>query len=129
MSELPAAITGFFDAVNRRDAEEAGEFLTEDITYHLIVPYPPVTGRDAVVAALGRSINEADQVRWDVVSWAATGDRVFVERVDRFWFGEREAAIECTGVFEMRDGLIREVRDYADMGTWKTRKAAATGSN
>lgn len=125
--ELPAAIAGFLDAVNRSDAAATGQFLTQDVTYHLIVPYPPVTGRDAVVAALSRSINEANRVRWDVVNWAAASDTVFVERIDRFWFGEREAAIECNGVFVLCDGLIREVRDYADMNTWLSRKAAATG--
>jgi limonene-1,2-epoxide hydrolase len=123
---LPASVAGFLDAMNARDADSAGSCFTEDISYHLIVPYPAVTGREAVVAALAKSLTEADRVRWEVVSWSASDEYVFVERVDRFWYGDREATIECTGVFVLRDGLIAAVRDYADLATWRERKKAAT---
>ncbi|MDO3402741.1 nuclear transport factor 2 family protein [Mycolicibacterium neoaurum] len=123
---LPPAISGFLAAMDARDADAAAAFFTEDISYHLLMPHPPVVGRDAVVSALRTSIADADRASWDVVSWAVAGELAFVERVDRFWFGEREAAIECTGVFVLRDGLIAAVRDYADLGTWRERKAAAT---
>ncbi|MBA4857490.1 nuclear transport factor 2 family protein [Nocardia farcinica] len=124
-SELPAAISDFLAAVDARDAAAAGRTFTEDISYQLLVPYPPVVGRAAVVAALDKSLTEADRVRWEVVSFAVNADLALVERVDRFWFGDREAAIECTGVFQLRDGLIAAVRDYADLGTWRERKTTA----
>jgi limonene-1,2-epoxide hydrolase len=124
---LPTAVTAFLDAINAGDAAAAGRTFTEDVSYQLLVPYPAVVGREAVVAALGSSLDEADRVRWDVVSFAVGATVAHVERIDRFWFGEREAAIECTGVFELRDGLIAAVRDYADLGTWRERKAAALG--
>jgi limonene-1,2-epoxide hydrolase len=125
MSELPQLISRFFSAINARDADALGAIMTEDVSYHLIVPHPPVCGRSAVVDALRKSLQEADRVDWEVRSWSATDDLVFVERIDRFWFGDREAAIECTGVFVLRDELISEVRDYADPGTWRSRKEAA----
>lgn len=125
---LPTAVAAFLDAVNARDAERLGQHLTDDMTYHLIVTHPPIRGREAVVLALRRVLSEADRVRWDVVSFAANDDLVFVERVDRFWYAGHEAAIECLGVFTLRDGKIAEVRDYADMETWRSRKAAATAT-
>ncbi|MGQ4599655.1 limonene-1,2-epoxide hydrolase family protein [Nocardia sp. R6R-6] len=126
-TELPTPIAAFLEAINAGDATAAGRTFTEDVSYQLLVPYPAVVGRAAAVTALRDALGEADRVRWDVVSFAV-GDRVaHVERIDRFWFGEREAAIECTGVFELRDGLIAAVRDYADLGTWRERKAAALG--
>jgi limonene-1,2-epoxide hydrolase len=125
MSDLPQAIAGFLAAINERDVEAVGRYLTEDIVYHLIVPLPPVSGLTNVLAALGSSITEADRVSWEVTGWARSGDQVFVERIDRFWFGAGEAAIECTGVFELRDDKIAVVRDYADLGTWRARKQAA----
>lgn len=124
-TELPSVIATFLDAINDRDAGRAGRSFTDDISYQLLVPYPALVGREAVVAALDKSLNEADRVRWDVVSFAVGDGVALVERVDRFWFGDREAAIECTGVFELRDGLIAAVRDYADLGTWRERKAKA----
>ncbi|CAA0129938.1 Uncharacterised protein [Mycolicibacterium vanbaalenii] len=125
MTSLPQSISCFFSAVNARDADALGAVVTADVKYHLIVPHPPVCGRTAVVEALRKSLQEADRVDWEVLSWSATDDLVFIERLDRFWFGDREAAIECTGVFVLRDGLISEIRDYADLGTWRTRKSAA----
>ena len=122
---LPAPVAGFIAAVNDRNMQAAGDFLTDDVTYHLIVPYPPVTGRVAVLDALGKSLMEADRVLWEVLAWSATGDLVFVERIDRFWFADREAAIECTGAIELREGRIAVVRDYADLATWRARKEAA----
>ena len=125
MTDLPQAIAGFLAAVNARDVEAVDLYLTEDVVYHLIVPLPPVSGKPNVLAALGKSINEADRVSWEVTGWARSGDQVFVERLDRFWFGAAEAAIECTGVFELREDKIAVVRDYADLGTWRARKQAA----
>ncbi len=128
MVEFPQVIAGFLAAINERDVEAVGRHLTEDVEYHLIVPLPPVIGLANVLGALGASIAEADRVRWEVCGWARSGDRVFVERIDRFWFGDAEAAIECTGVFELRDDKIAVVRDYADLGTWRARKQAALRS-
>lgn len=68
---------------------------------------------------------KAEKVRWDVVSATAADDRVWLERVDRFWFDGREVTIECAGVFELADGRIREVRDYVDMQTWRDRRGTA----
>jgi limonene-1,2-epoxide hydrolase len=99
--------------------------MTDHISYHLIVQCPAVTGRAAVVEALPASITEADRVQCGVVSCSATGNLVFAERIDRFWFGEREAAIERTGAFELHDGKIAAVRDYAELTTWRERKRAA----
>lgn len=125
MDTLPPAVAGFLTAVDNRDADAAGMFLTDDVAYHFIVPHPPVTTRPAVVEALRASITEADRVHWEVVAWSANSNVVFVERIDRFWFGGQQAAIECAGVFELRDGKIATVRDYADLGTWRERKQAA----
>ncbi|WP_394855147.1 MULTISPECIES: nuclear transport factor 2 family protein [Gordonia] len=92
--ELPRPVAEFFDAVNSRDFDALACCLAEDISYHLAVPHPPVTGRTAVVDALRVSLTAADRVSWEPISHLADHDRTFVERVDRFWFGAHEAAIE-----------------------------------
>ena len=124
---LPACVLAFFDAVNERNVDRAGECFTPDATYHLLMPHPPVTGRQAIVDALRPSLTGADRVQWDVVAWDGRDEVFFIERVDRFFFGGKEAAIECVGVFTLRGGLIHAVRDYADLATWRKRKAAALG--
>lgn len=123
--ELPRPVAEFFDAVNSRDFDALACCLAEDTSYHLAVPHPPVTGRTAVVDALRVSLTAADRVSWEPISHLADHDRTFVERVDRFWFGAHEAAIEVTGVFELAGDTIGAIRDYADLDTWRQRKAAA----
>lgn len=125
MAGIPKVLDSFFAAINARDTAHLADVFTEDVSYQLLVPYPPLIGKQAVIDALTASITEADRVVWEISSWSGSEDLVFVERVDRFWFNGKEAAIECTGVFELRGNAIAAVRDYADLGTWRTRKSAA----
>lgn len=123
--DLPRPVVEFFDAVNSRDFAALADCLAEDVSYHFVVPHPPVTGRTAVVDALRSSLMAADRVSWEPTSHLADRDRAFVERVDRFWFAGHEAAIEVTGVFELAGDTIGTIRDYADLDTWRQRKIAA----
>lgn len=122
---LPQPLTDFFAAVNAVDLEAVGDCLAEEVTYQFLVPHPAAVGRKAVIDALRSSLTAADRISWEPTSHLAGDDLAFVERVDRFWFGEHEAAIDVVGVFELADGRITAVRDYADLNTWRERKAAA----
>jgi limonene-1,2-epoxide hydrolase len=123
---LPPAVRSFLDAVNARDAEAAGASFTDDARYHWAVPGTPAHGRQAIVATLSRLLGTTSKVRWDVVAAARDDNRVWLERVDNFWFGDRLAHIECNGIFELApDGLIAEVRDYCDMSVWRERSSPA----
>jgi limonene-1,2-epoxide hydrolase len=124
-NELPDAVRRFLTAMDARNDAAVGTCFTDDATYHLIMPMPPVTGRAAITATFAKVIGETSRIRWEVVSHAVVGDRVYLERVDRFWYGDREAASECLGVFVLKDGLIHSVRDYADFETWRGRKEQA----
>jgi limonene-1,2-epoxide hydrolase len=125
---LPPVVHEFLAAVEKRDAAAVAACFTEDGSYAMAVPHPAVDGRAAIEAAFVRVLGEVDATRWELVTSGVAGDLVFLERVDRFWFGEKEAAIECLGVVRIVDGRIAEIRDYADIATWRERKAAAQGS-
>lgn len=124
--DLPEVIGRFLADIAARDAQAVAECFTEDAVYHLLVPTPPVTGRNAIRSVFERVFDETSAVQWDIVSHADAGARVYLERVDRFWYRGQEAAIECLGVFELSDGLIATVRDYADFDTWRRRKELVT---
>lgn len=124
--ELPPVILTFLSGLEARDADAVGACFAEDASYHLLVPKPAVTGRAAISAVFETLLSETTAVRWDLVSHAVAGDRVYLERVDRFWYEGKEASIECLGVFELSEGLIDAVRDYADHGTWRERKDLVT---
>jgi limonene-1,2-epoxide hydrolase len=124
--KLPDVVRDLFAAVNDRDAEAVGRCMTERGEYHFIVPLEPAVGRAEVVESFTEMLAEPSKVQWDVLRFAQNGNHVFVERIDRFWFGEHEVFIECTGVIDLdADGLITAVRDYVDLATFRERKAAA----
>ncbi|MSX21892.1 MAG: hypothetical protein F2795_06225, partial [Actinobacteria bacterium] len=75
----------------------------------------------------GPILLRSERVQWDVVSASFTEHRAWLERVDRFWIDGVEYAVRCNGVLEVdpESGLIREFRDYVDLGEWRARLAAA----
>ena len=69
----------------------------------------------------------SDRVQWDVVTASFSEHRAWIERVDRFWIDGVEYAVRCNGVIDIDagTGLIRELRDYVDLGEWRERLRAA----
>ncbi|MFC9554825.1 nuclear transport factor 2 family protein [Rhodococcus sp. NPDC056960] len=123
---LPGAVQAFLDAVHQRDATAAAECFTPDGEYHFAVPQEPARGRAAIADTFAKILGASDKVQWDIVTVTVDGRRVWLERVDRFWFSGREVPIECIGVVELDvDGSIAVVRDYCDMSVWRARREAA----
>ncbi len=96
------------------------------------VPHPPSKGHADIAKLFGAILPSCEKVRWDVesISYGPEQDGralVWAERIDRFWIGGAEYAVRCNGVFEfdLASGLIVEVRDYVDLGEWRSRLAAA----
>jgi limonene-1,2-epoxide hydrolase len=55
-------------------------------------------------------------IEWSLRHIAQSGDGVvFTERVDDFVRGPKRISVRVMGVFEFRDGLIAEWRDYFDL--------------
>jgi len=116
----------FLAAVASLDAGTIASCLHPEVTWRN-VPEPPAVGRDAVVAMLVGVLSRCSRARWDVVSEAYEGPTAWLERVDRFWIGEREVAVHCNGVFrfEAQSWTLLEVRDYADLHPWRATLAEA----
>jgi limonene-1,2-epoxide hydrolase len=123
---LPVAVQNFLDAVHKRDAAAVAECFTSDGEYYFAVPQEPARGRAAIAAVFAKILGASDKVQWDIVTSSVDGHRVWLERVDRFWFSGREVPIECVGVVELDiQGSITVVRDYCDMAVWRARREAA----
>ena len=65
-------VTAFMQAMERRDLDAAGAFVTDDLVYHNI-PMQPIHGRDAMVAALAPFLAGSLTVEWVVHHQTATG--------------------------------------------------------
>jgi limonene-1,2-epoxide hydrolase len=114
------AVTRFFAAVAAREPAAVAECFTPDAVFRN-VPHEPAVGREAILAAFRPILTRSSRVQWDVHHVAASGALVFAERTDRFWIDGEEYAVQCNGVFDVRDGLIAEMRDYVDLGVWRRR--------
>jgi limonene-1,2-epoxide hydrolase len=106
--------------VAARDADAAAECFAPDAVFRN-VPHEPAVGREAITAALRPILARSSRVQWDVHHVAVSGALVFAERTDRFWIDGEEYAVQCNGVFDVRDGVIAEMRDYVDLGEWRRR--------
>jgi limonene-1,2-epoxide hydrolase len=75
----------------------------------------PVTGRAAIydrIAALGKGAPGG--VTLDVAHMGVIDGLVFLERTDRFVYNGHPGAVPVVGVLDVRDGKVREWREYYD---------------
>lgn len=121
-----ATIRRFLDAVEARDALGAAAMFAADASYQN-VPYPPVIGPEGVATMLADILAASTVVHWQIVSEAYAPGRGHLERVDRFVIDGVEHAVRCHGVFEVDEalGLITGLRDYVDLGPWRSQIAPA----
>ncbi|MBI1186028.1 MAG: limonene-1,2-epoxide hydrolase [Alphaproteobacteria bacterium] len=123
MSRNVDLVLAFIAAWERRDLDAILAAVTEDVVYHNI-PMQPVTGRDAMRQALAPFLTPATAVRWAVRAIAEAADgAVLTERLDEFEFGPKRLAIPVMGIFELRDGLIAQWRDYFDLADFQRQMA------
>jgi len=117
-----AAVHSFIDAVESRNLDAVDACFTADATY-ANVPHPPAVGRGAIRRMFEVIVRRSDRIEWEVLAEASAGDTAFAERVDRFWIGGRLYDVECSGVYRVDPdtGLIKQVRDYVDLGVWRAR--------
>ena len=116
-----AAVTALLEAIESRDLRAIGRHLSPDASWQN-VPHPRAQGREAVVAFLAGILTWADEVRWDLVAASYGEHRAWLERIDRFRLDGEWHDVRCTGVIEVDTaGLVREVRDYVDLGEWRER--------
>ena len=127
MDEPAAVVARWLAAIEARDLDAVLSCFTPDATWQN-VPHAPADGSDAIRAMLGPIIERSSRVVWDVISESYASRRAWLERVDRFWIDGTEYAVRCNGVleFDQETGLIRELRDYVDLGEWRARLKAVS---
>lgn len=115
-------VKAFCEAWSRRNVDELLNFFTTDAVYHNM-PIAPVQGHDGIRNMLSLFVPEADQITFEMVHIASSGNVVHTERVDTFVMGEKTVVLPVAGVFELREGKIAAWRDYFDLGAWTSQTA------
>lgn len=113
-TEREAIVRRFIGAWNARDQKAIRSALHPDILC-VGASYPAAHGIEETMA-LSAPFLAADEIDWQIQTCASAGTLVFVERIDRFRFGDRPwLVVSACGVFDIDDkGLIRRWFDYFD---------------
>lgn len=122
MSASEDVVRAFCGAWSGRDVDKLVAYFTDDAVYHNI-PMEPVQGHDGIRAVLEFFVPNSQNIEFQILALASSGDTVFTERVDRFEMNGKKVALPVAGVFEVRDGKIAAWRDYFDLATWTNQTA------
>ena len=117
-------ILTFCKAGQDRDLEKQMSFIDEDSIYHNM-PDAPIVGRAGIRALLGGylSASDATEIRVLAITEAKPG-LVMTERVDRFRIkGGKWIDCPVMGAAEVRDGRLKQWRDYSDNEYLRTQMA------
>jgi uncharacterized protein len=121
MTEARTVIETYVAAVAARDMDTVKDLFAEDATWWLGGRLPlsgTWEGRDAILNDfLGQipSLYDTDTIEIAVTSLIADGDQVAMEWTSRAVTTNGEPyENQCAGVFTVRDGRIKAVREYMD---------------
>jgi limonene-1,2-epoxide hydrolase len=106
------------------DIDGALAHMSDDIVWHYAAAVaPPLRGKEKARKFLTRFKSEITEVRWRLFDYAERGDKLFVEGVDEFTTTDGHlVAAPYAGVLEFRGDLIRDWRDYVDVGVMDAQK-------
>jgi limonene-1,2-epoxide hydrolase len=104
----------FCALVSKRDIEALRPVLDDEIVYHNI-GMPASKGIEAALANIaGQWEMFPATYEWEIRSLAVDGDTVLTERIDTIGLPGVTAPVPVMGVFEIRNGKIKNWRDYFD---------------
>ena len=118
MNENETIVREFIEAWSRLDAAELASYFAEDGCYSNI-PAQPVCGRKNIEKMINGFISTWTKTVREVRTLMASGDVVVAERLDKTRTTQGNVDLPCVGIFEMRDGKIREWRNYFDLSTYR----------
>jgi limonene-1,2-epoxide hydrolase len=106
------------------DIDGALAHMSDDIVWHYAAAVaPPLKGKEKARKFLTRFKSEITDVRWRLFDYAERGDKLFVEGVDEFTTTDGHlVAAPYAGVLQFRGDLIRDWRDYVDVGVMDAQK-------
>lgn len=117
MNENERIVRDFIAVWSTLNVDRIVGHFTDDGVYHNIM-LQPVAGRENLRKFIQGFVKSWSATDWEIRTLISKGDIVIAERVDRTSLGAKQVALPCCGVFELKDGKIREWRDYFDMATY-----------
>ncbi len=115
-------VENFIKSIESMDMSDIMSFFDDRSTWQN-VPHDPAVGISQIKEMFQTIVQRSSQIKWDIKSASFGEEIAWVERIDRFWIDGTEYAVRCNGVFEFDTelGIILSVRDYVDLGEWRSR--------
>jgi uncharacterized protein len=121
-ADAAAVVRDYVSAVEAGDEHAARELFAADATWTLAAGDLPIsgtwTGREAILTDfLGTALSyyEPGSAQLEITGMITERDRVVLQWISRARTRDgRPYQNECIGVFTVRDGKIRAVREYMD---------------
>ena len=113
----------FLQHFEAMDFDAALTLLADDVEYTNI-PIGTVRGHDGVRQVLEPFFAPIHENEFLILRRAATGNVVFLERLDRHRLDHGWRELPVNSVFEVHDGRVTVWRDYFDLATAATIHAA-----
>lgn len=108
-------LEGLFAAVDARDTDRFGRFLTDDAVFRF-GSAPPVTGRAAICEAVGAFYATIRELRHELINTLASGDVLACEgEVTYMRHDGSEITLPFTNVFELDGERFAGYRIYIDI--------------
>ena len=107
----------FMSLMETLDYDAALKMVSADCQYTNPPPIDTVSGPAGIRAVLEPFFAPTLENEFKVIRQSVTGSAVILERLDRHRLADKWVELPVTGVFEVKDGLITNWRDYFDATT------------
>ena len=102
-----------FEAWNKQDwAKVVGLFAPDGSLHSMMVD--PIVGREAIGRRMAALTDGLETIHLNIKNLGVINGLVFVERQDEFVFKGKHGKVPVVGVLDIRNGLVKEWREYYD---------------
>ncbi|WP_370617433.1 nuclear transport factor 2 family protein [Mumia qirimensis] len=105
-----------FDAWDALDWDLVLDLFADDGVLHSVMQ-EPVVGREAIRDRLAILGSKAESITLRIKALGVIDGRVFVERVDDFWFDGHHGEVPVVGILRMSGDRVTEWLEYYDRPT------------
>mgnify|MGYP006279988893 FL=1 len=116
------------NAWNALDVERMSALFAEDARFQSMM-LAPMQGREVLREHFGQLLEGATALELRLRNIAASGNTVFLERVNVFTYEGREGSVPVVAVLEIEDGRVQAWREYYDRASLLSEMGLAEGGH
>ena len=108
-----AVARDMFNAWDKKDWQKVVNLFTPDGVLHSMM-VEPIVGREAIGRRMAALTDGLESIHLNIKNLGVINGLVYVERQDEFVYKGNAGKVPVVGVLDIRDGLVKEWREYYD---------------